>query len=312
MNKATFSYRLSGTLSNHLEQITTLRQEILLTPLPIKTTQRYRWDALIEKIYWSLRLDGESLSKADIIAVLNSPQKKDMSHVEIDIHRYRYAFDYIYREWLGSKKPITTKMVLRLYELIGRGKIKEESSITTVLEYLQTSTEHPVLQAAIMLIEIFQTEPFTKDTDRIARITAYLFLYKYGYDVDGMLVMEEILFNHREKDLEIREKTYKDGNITPWLEHLTQGIAAYLTQVKTKVAQKNPEAHLPAKLFELTERQQAILSYLEKPGSRITNRKCTSLFKVSQITASRELSKMASLGLLFAYGRGRSVYYTKV
>jgi len=36
------------------------------------------------------------------------------------------------------------------------------------------------------------------------------------------------------------------------------------------------------------------------------------MFKVSQITASRDLSKLGALGLLFIHGKGRSVYYTKI
>ncbi len=44
----------------------------------------------------------------------------------------------------------------------------------------------------------------------------------------------------------------------------------------------------------------------------ITNKKVQKLFKVSQITASRDLAKLASVGLLFTHGKGRSVYYTKV
>jgi Fic family protein len=312
MKRLTFSYRLSTPLTESLEQITALRQEILLTPLLPKTDLRYRWEALIEKIYWSLSLDGESLSKSEIVTILTDQKKKNLSPIEMDIYRYRYGYDYLHREWLGSKKPITARTIQRLYELIGRGKLRDEASLKAIIEYMQSSTEHPVMQAAIILIELIKKEPFTKDNDRIARLAAYLFLYKYGYDVDESLVLGEFLKRESKTYEDILAKVSKDSNITPWLEFLARGIAAQLMEVRAKITEQNLEAYLPVNLFDLTDRQQAILSFLNKPGSRITNKKCTSLFKISQITASRELSKMASMGLLFTHGRGRSVYYTKV
>ncbi len=64
--------------------------------------------------------------------------------------------------------------------------------------------------------------------------------------------------------------------------------------------------------FELNDRQTSILNMLDLPQGSITNRKIQKAYKVSQITASRDLAKLTTLGFLFSHGKGRSVYYTKV
>jgi len=61
----------------------------------------------------------------------------------------------------------------------------------------------------------------------------------------------------------------------------------------------------------LNDRQNKILERLENPNLKITNKDVQKMFGVSQITASRDLSKMANLGILLPHGKGRSVFYTK-
>ncbi len=306
------SYHLSGSLISSLEEINLLRQQILLTPLRPKLELRFRWEGLIDKIYWSLNLANISLNKREIIEILTIYTKKKLTPTQKDVLRYRYAFDYIYRDWSGSKKPLTSKTVLYLHELLAKGEIKTEASIKEVLDYLQTSTDHPVLQASIALIELMHLAPFTKGSAEVARLLAYIFLYKQGFDMRGMLVLEEYFRRDMKTYEEVMSRVTQDGNLTPWLEYVANGVILQLEKVKQKINEQAADGYLSAKAFELTERQQAILSVLDQPGSRITNKKVQKMFAISQITASRELAKLASIDLLFVHGKGRSVYYTKV
>ncbi|MCX6732604.1 MAG: hypothetical protein NTV98_03635 [Candidatus Roizmanbacteria bacterium] len=54
------------------------------------------------------------------------------------------------------------------------------------------------------------------------------------------------------------------------------------------------------------------MNLFSTPGAKVSNRMVQKKFKVSQITASRDLAKLADSGLIFAIGKGRSTYYTKV
>jgi len=50
------SYNISEKFNGYLAKIEKLRTEILLTPLSPKNELRLKWDALMERIVWSLSL----------------------------------------------------------------------------------------------------------------------------------------------------------------------------------------------------------------------------------------------------------------
>ena len=72
------------------------------------------------------------------------------------------------------------------------------------------------------------------------------------------------------------------------------------------------QTDLPAAFWKLNDRHAEVMNLLERPGSKITNKKVQKMFKVSQITASRDLSQLVRLGLVFSGGKGRSTFYTKI
>lgn len=125
-----------------------------------------------------------------------------------------------------------------------------------------------------------------------------------------MLCFEEYL----RRDLVTLEQAYQvpGGNITPWLEYFAFGIAKQLEKALGEITSDTSPTTMPASFWELNDRQKEVLKIMEQPDISITNKVVQKHFKVSQITASRDLTKLASLGLIFARGKGRSVYYTRV
>jgi predicted HTH transcriptional regulator len=63
--------------------------------------------------------------------------------------------------------------------------------------------------------------------------------------------------------------------------------------------------------YQLSLRQKQILSLAEPPNTLVSNKLVQDTFRISQITASRDLAKLASLGLLIPHGHGRSTSYSK-
>jgi Fic family protein len=103
----------------------------------------------------------------------------------------------------------------------------------------------------------------------------------------------------------------QSNNLTVWLEYFALGIIVQLNKALEDIHKNRFATTLPASYWKLNERQREILLMLEQPGTRITNKSVQKMFGVSQITASRDLAKLASLGLLFVHGKGRSVFYIK-
>lgn len=308
------SYNLSPNINNSLEKIENLRAKILLTPLSPDTELKLRWNAMIKRVHWSMVLHENDMTKPEIVKLLSSainPKKKYSSN-EKEILRYKRALDYINHEWLVSERNISSKLLINLHDLATEGRLQiSESSLKQILSYLQASKEHPVIKAGILQIALLEANAFTKGNGRTARLASYLLLYKFGYDFRGLLCFEEYFKKDFITYKENVERVSSGTNMTFWLEYFAKAIEEQLEKTLTDILQEKYSADIDKSLFELNDRQKEILSILEQPNVTISNKKVQQLFKVSQITASRDLSRLLTLGLLYAHGKGRSLYYTK-
>lgn len=310
------SYTISPILRESLQKIESLRRDILLTPLAPKTEIRMRWEGMVNKVYWSLALSNNPLSRKEMLQLLTpiqSGHKKKLTLEENEVIKYKKALDYISQDWLASPKNVTTKTVILLHEMGCFGRFQgPETSLRQLLDYLQASSEHPVVQAAIAQIHLSNQSLFSLGNGRLSRLLGLLFLYKAGFDVKGFYALEEY-FRHDLTGFNYHlENALKLAHITAWLEYFAENFVAQLEKVYQNISSQIVRLDLPISFWELNDRQKAILTLLEQPDATITNKKVQKNFKVSQITASRDLSKLTTLGMLFARGKGRSVYYTRV
>ncbi len=308
------SYNLSSSLTESLQKIENLRQKILLTPLSAKTETRLRWEAMINRIYWSLVLSGSPLTKAEMVKLLTSEgKKKRFTGEEQEVISYKKALDYISQNWLVTTERITPKVVVTLHDLACPDRLRGgEAPLKQVLDYLQASSENPVVQAGVAQIQLITLAPFSDGNGRTARLLALLFLYKAGFDFRGLLVLDEYFRRDLAAFRQTTENVSKSQSLTLWLEYFAQGVAAQLEKAQEDLTLQRSHLDLPATFWNLNDRQKEILTQMSQPDSTITNKKVQKQFKVSQITASRDLSRLAYLGLIFARGKGRSIYYTKV
>lgn len=309
-----FSYNFSSTLKKTIEAVETLRRHILLTPLSAKTELHHRFEAMVNRIYWSFSLSEKSLGKKEILAIVASQSKKKLSPLEKEVINYHSALRYIQEYWLVSQKTVTAKTVQTLNEIACKGKLRvAETELTKMLDYLQTAPEHPVVQAAIAQIQCLRISPFTYGNAQTSSLLSHLFLCKYGYDMRGLLVLEDY-WRHNLLTYQsfTRVDALKNNNLTLWIEQFAKACVHQLAKVKNDLAMQHFTLDLSASILYLNDRQKEILAVLEAPQSSITNKKVQRLFKISQITASRDLAKLVSLDLLFSHGKGRSVYYTRI
>lgn len=313
------AYNLSSNIKDNLQKIETLRRQILLLPIPPKTELRLRWEASLQRTYWSLILAGNPLSKADIIKLLSTQRKTRLGFEQKEVVNYKKTLDFIKENWLISSRTVSLTTIKKLYDLACKPTLGSDSQLSAnqkklqpFIDYLQAGKESPVIQAGIAQISIINADVFGEGNGFIARLVPYLYLYKHGYDFRGLLVLDEYL----RKDLfslkEAIESVGRNKHLTLWLEYFTYGVLTQLRSAYKIASSSKFQTDLPAAFWKLNERQIDILNSLEQPGAKVTNKKVQEKYKVSQITASRDLSKLVKLGLLFSHGKGRSAHYTKV
>lgn len=311
----TFAYNLSSEIKKNLNLIEELRKNIHLTSLPTKKELRLRWEAQLERIFWSLSLDNVSLNKKQVVNILNRyiAGVKLSSPLEKSVIEHKQSCDYLYDNWFALAKTITPKNLTDLTLFLFKSRpILSENNLRLFTNYLDPKTEHPIVIAAIAMIQTLRVPLLKNNNQRLARLMSYLTLINYGYDFRRLLVLEEYWHKNKEGYNASVASAGKIGNLTVWIEFYTDGIIIQLKKTLNNINSLSAIDGLSSKFFDLTDRQKAILNVFDQPDIQITNKKVQKYFKVSQITASRDLSKMANLGLLFPHGKGRSVYYTKI
>ena len=312
------SYQKSEEIINLVEDIEKLRTKILTTPLKPNIETKIKWDAKISKAYWALTLAKNPLTRMQISNLLSSPIPKRMNAHQKEIIGYVKAINYIENNWTGETKEITTDEVLKLYDLSCKDVFGSTSSyykskeleVEKIINFIEKGKDHPLIQSGLMQIEIIKLSPFENATGRVARLITNLILAKHGYDLRNMLVIEDY---YREDLVSLKEaidSTRKTNNATNWLKYFLVGIKKS-TEKALKTIEEQKINKTTISLWKLNKRQKEILEKITNPNSKVTNKMVQKMFNISQITASRDLSKMVSLGVLLPHGKGRSVFYTR-
>lgn len=310
------AYTLSSELNAQITTIDAIRRRILLAPIPARTELRLRWDAMISRIHHAVSLEQENVSKKTIVDVITTQGRIKDKKMNKSILGYKRAFDSIRENWLLNQKSISSRHILDIAEASGVTFSRTvfnplRDALDNILTYLQSHDDHPLIQAALAQSKMREIGPFEENTEWIGRLSSYLFLYKYGLDFRGLLVLEEGWAIDKVMYKKALESVKTDINVNRWLFYFISSMAGSLENIVDQLIKPGFLSEAPPSFFALNDRQKEILSMLDQPGIIMTNRKAQKMCKISQITASRDLARLASLGLIFPYGKGRSTYYTK-
>ena len=171
----------------------------------------------------------------------------------------------------------------------------------------------PLLKAGIAHYQLVDIHPFLDGNGRTARALANLILYHAGYDIKKLFSLEEYYDANPAGYYEALQSVRITGVLTTWLAYFTAGIAAEMQKIKELVLTHSRDRALRDKIGQiaLSERQLAILAYVEKHG-RITNRELQQLADLSHATAHKELLTLVQSGLLNKKGKARGTYYVLV
>lgn len=309
-NMLSISYAIGLQLRETLHEIDSLRTQILDLPASIKTENKIAWEAMATRIWATLTLDGYDAPKQLVTGILAHPQKPTKSVARI--LGLKNVYDSIHQTWRANPKPVPLTALESLFTALYPPTMNfadYEVSLKEILSYLEAKQEHPVIQAALghgLVLSI----PGFPEPGLLARSFHYLLLAKNGYDIRGYIAPDrqwagDPAYGHL-------ALPGVDGSSTQWIEYIAGTMHDTLSQLLKDMQESRFHIDFPPSFWELSDRQKEILSRLTNPEEKVTNRQVQREFNVSQITASRDLAKLVSLGLLYPHGKGRSVYYTKL
>lgn len=305
------SYSITAPLQQQLYEIEQLRAALLLTPLSIEQEASLKTQVMIDRIFYALQLVNIPLVRQQVVKLLSTQNTRNGPFAP-SAFNYKNGFDYIRYDWYVTSEPITQKTLSTLNKLVTKGKVNSTpQEIDRFLQYIQYGDENPIIQSALAHLLLISLSPFSEGNAQTAYLFTYLILYRYGYDFRGLLGLEEYFYTTPkayEYNLSIAQQT---GQTNIWLDYFVTGVSQQLKKALQELKQPGITIAPSMNQSHLNDRQKQILILLEQPGKSLRNKHVQDQFKVSQITASRDLSELAKLGLIRLHGQGRSTYYTK-
>lgn len=304
-----FSYNISPALKDYLEKIDSLRSSILSQVISPKQELKIRFESHIERIYYICLLSGIELHKSEVQKTLMNPFVMGKTS-PVTALNLKQSIDYISQEWLSQPtQTVHSKHIELLYSHL-RGGVHIQD-LKKLLDYISAQPDHPVIQAGVIFKQLRKPNPQNLNIKLLSHLAMLLFFYKNGFDIKGFFVLEKEWYKNKERFTTMNNE--QSTNLTLWLEYFAESVANALENLLLQLTSSYPSSNLiPAAFVDLNDRQKSILTMLDNPSAKISNKKVANAFKVSQITASRDLSRLSHLGLILTHGRGRSVYYTKI
>lgn len=312
------AYTKSPEIIEKLQILDQRRRDLHVAPIGRKALYSMVWEASLSRIEASLLEQGTVVSRKEIYEILSN--EKPQNERALKITNYKNALDYIRNEWHVTSEDISPHSLAILdmlafgnkrSTLASRVPVKTLYEVKQLLSYLQTADEHPVIQAGIAYVEITRKNVSPVNSHNLATLIAYMFLYKYGWDFRELLVLEKALSKTNSDYMYALKATEEYNNATTWLDYFVSTLIKQTEELLAGNLSGGGRVKDPTLVHNLKPRHMKILARLDDPRSRVTNRQVQELFKISQITASRDLAKLAEMGLLLSHGKGRSTYYTR-
>jgi hypothetical protein len=155
----------------------------------------------------------------------------------------------------------------------------------------------------------------------MSHLAFWAVLTSFGMTGGSAILLEEVW----SEDYSAYQYAYKTAlereNATVWIEYFLKSYIEASRRVLLKLETGDSKLDPSSSSFKfqdssfrdsLTERQKAILAMFVSKSREVTNKNVQRSCKVSQLTASRELSGLVRTGHIKIHGRGRATYYTRI
>lgn len=307
-----FSYTVDLQLEETLSSIDILRTRILSLPISMKSETKLQWESMAIRIWATLSLSDYNTPKQYVATILSHPTR--LTRPVTLILNTRAAYDYIHSQWRGNPKPVTLSALETIFTLLYGTSERFETHEHTwkeLLEYLATEEKHPVVQAAIAHMHVL-TLPDLTDAGLLARAVQYLYLAKSGYDIRGYIYPERAWLADKPTYMRLAGEYNENRLLSTWLLYIAGSLRDHLELLGKDIQESRFHISYTPAFWDLNDRQKEILALLTNPETSIRTKTVQKRFRTSQITASRDLTRLAALGLIYPHGKGRSIYYTKI
>jgi Fic family protein len=303
--------------------------------------------AMIESIGSSTRIEGSKLSDREVEILLGSLQIKNFeTRDEQEVAGYAEVMNLVFQNY--EQIPLSENYILQLHAELLQHSEKDQwhkggykrspnhveafgadgKSLGIVFETaspfetpirmgdlvewatnaINNKEIHPLLIAAIFIVEFLAIHPFQDGNGRLSRVLTTYLLLKFGYAYAPYGSIEAVIEHNKEAyylALRQTQGTLKTGNPDwqPWIVFFLRTLKQQKQRLEVKLQREK------LLMTQLPELSLQILALVKSRG-RITNNETVSLTGANRNTVKKHLENLVASNHLQKNGVGRGTWYS--
>ena len=300
---------LTNEILKYITEIEKNRFRVSSVKLSRSVANRLRKNSKKKSSYASNKIEGNPLSEKQVDEVIERDERKHFLKPEQEVRNYFLALNYL-EEKAKKKEKLSKKLILDVQEYVEKGASKEKiglrgpmppgvlfavydsqsgnpeyippeySDIPKLLdelvEYVNTTDDHPLIVAAVVHYQLVTIHPFEDGNGRTARLLSGYVLDISGYGFNGIGSLEEYFaYDINEYYASIQmglPALYYSGRDNPphpeiWINYFLRMVLLYSNKI-CELSEGSNEKEISGSLSYLKEREKEILFFLIKHYKR--------------------------------------------
>ena len=331
---------LTNEILKRISEIDENRFSLSTIKIPSVTKNRLRKNSKKKSSYASNKIEGNPLTEEQANEAIDSDPHKHFLKPEQEIRNYFLALNFL-EERLKKKELFSKSMILKVQSIVEKGASKEKigfrgpmapgvlfavydsetgipeyippeytdipALLDELVEYVNTTDDHPLIIAAVVHYQLVTIHPFEDGNGRTARLMSGYILDYYGYGFNGIGSLEEYFAYDPDEYYSSLQMglpaLYYSGRENPphpeiWINYFMKMMSLYSKKVY-ELSKATEEEELAGSFSYLNKKEKEFLVFLlKKRLYEFTPIDVSRMIGVTNKTVINRCTKLVNCGFL--------------